>query len=202
MKHFKQCLLFLLLAGLAGMVTARADAPPKPNLEGFAPHKDFYGDPLPSGAIVRLGSSRLRHPAFIPRFAFSRDGRRLASMGATVRIWDTTDGRLLRELPVDAFFPWAVAFSPDGGKLLSGSNDQTALVWELYAPRGRPLGKVTSEQAKALWEALVGNAETAGSPEAVRIVRTLADGAPEARLTREARAALNRMQRRRRTGAE
>ena len=44
--------------------------------------------------------------------------------------------------------------------------------------------------------------ERAGSPEAVRLVRALAGGKREARLTKEARAALQRLQRRGLAGAE
>jgi WD40 repeat protein len=66
---------------------------------------------------------------------------------------ETATGRLRRRLPgIDGLI--RCSFTPDGGKLLSGSNDQTALVWDVYAPRGRPAATVTAEEAKALWEAL------------------------------------------------
>jgi WD40 repeat protein len=131
----------LALAGaLLFVLTGRAAAPPT-LLEGFAPHTDHYGDPLPDGAVVRVGSSRLRHPAMIPRFAFSRDGKRLASMGATVRVWDTADGRLLRELLANAFFPYALAFSPDGKSLVSAGEE--AVVWDLATGKGQRLWKKT-----------------------------------------------------------
>jgi hypothetical protein len=44
--------------------------------------------------------------------------------------------------------------------------------------------------------------ERAGSPDAVRLVRALAGGEPEARQTKEARAALQRLQRRGLAGTE
>src|SRR5438552_16335800 len=38
------------------------------------PRSDHAGDPLPDGAIGRLGSTRLRHGAFIRAAAFLPDG--------------------------------------------------------------------------------------------------------------------------------
>jgi WD40 repeat protein len=70
-------------------------------------------DPLPEGAILRLGTSRLRHPAPIDSLAISPDLRTLASADGhgRVRLWDLRDGRLLLDLP-KAGAP--VAFSADG----------------------------------------------------------------------------------------
>ena len=41
---------------------------------------DLYGDPLPEGVLVRMGTARLRHPLAI-RLHFAADGKTLISVG-------------------------------------------------------------------------------------------------------------------------
>jgi RNA polymerase sigma factor (sigma-70 family) len=70
---------------------------------------DLHGDPLPPGAIARLGTNRLRHHtiyASIPG-AFSPDGKVLTTEGWTsLRMWDTPTGKLLREITDDQSVFW------------------------------------------------------------------------------------------------
>src|SRR6266545_3049707 len=81
---------------------------------------DRYGDPLPSGALARLGTTRLRHTGNwrLEDAAFSPDGTMLASIGgdSCLRLWDTTTGKELQNTPLKSFplFSPTVAFSPDG----------------------------------------------------------------------------------------
>jgi WD40 repeat protein len=60
------------------------------------PRTDLYGDPLPPGAVARLGTMRLRHAG--AALAFSADGKRLISCGCDgeVRVWDAANGALVR----------------------------------------------------------------------------------------------------------
>jgi hypothetical protein len=53
------------------------------------PCLDCFGDPLPAGAIARLGTVRFRHNGTIDCFTFSPDGKTIASSsGGTTHLWD------------------------------------------------------------------------------------------------------------------
>lgn len=76
--------------------------------------KDLYGDPLPPGAVMRLGT--LRQRAVDAKLAVSADGKSLVSVraGKSIRIWDAATGELRqkRELPGEQ---WGTStLSPDG----------------------------------------------------------------------------------------
>jgi WD40 repeat protein len=61
--------------------------------EGTKTRTDLYGDPLPPGAVARLGTIRLRHLG--AEMAFSADGKRLISCDdeGEVRVWDVATGK-------------------------------------------------------------------------------------------------------------
>src|SRR5205823_3852012 len=102
-------LLGLLLAVLP--VTSRA----------AAPAVDQDGDPLPPGAVARLGTSRLRHSSMVIGICFAPDGKSLASGGwdKIIRIWDPRTGRQLRQLEGHKQPVFCVLVSPDGKVLAS-----------------------------------------------------------------------------------
>ena len=78
--------------------------------------------------------------------ALSLDGRWLAVGGflrdesdpataSAVRLYDFASGKLEALLKGHGNVVWALAFSPDGRRLISGSFDETAIIWDLTARR-------------------------------------------------------------------
>jgi RNA polymerase sigma factor (sigma-70 family) len=64
---------------------------------------DVYGDPLPAGAVARIGTTRLvlgRGGNHICPLVYTPDGKQLASCesGKLVRFWDTANGKELRRI--------------------------------------------------------------------------------------------------------
>lgn len=96
---------FLVLAACVmafAFVTATGSDKPekdKPTAAEKRPRLDLYGDPLPEGAIARLGSSRLRHGDRIFRVGWTSDSKAVVSCGddRQVRFWDAETGKLLRQ---------------------------------------------------------------------------------------------------------
>jgi WD40 repeat protein len=113
---------------------------PKPEKQS-PPRTDRYGDPLPPGALARLGTLRWRHGDQVTAVAFSPDGATLASgsySGEAIHLWEAKTGKLLRILfqgqhegGVGGIF-----FTPDGKQLLAfggRAGGQNARVWDVSA---------------------------------------------------------------------
>jgi RNA polymerase sigma factor (sigma-70 family) len=123
------------LVAALGMVLAVGggpvrDPPPEKEApaptEAAAPRTDIFGDPLPEGALLRLGTERFRHSGQIYSLACSLDGRRIATgnapsnlnLSASVVVWDAENGRPLRRWSGHAHVVRSVAFSPDNERVV------------------------------------------------------------------------------------
>jgi WD40 repeat protein len=130
--------LAFLLPGLGSFSSGQEAKPAgkeKPAAEQ-KPRVDQYGDPLPPGAIARLGTLRLRHQDRVTSVAYSPDGKTIASgsWDGTVRLWETSTGKELHQ------FTWTgssgshrvecVALSADGSRLAAGGGG-VLQVWDL-----------------------------------------------------------------------
>jgi dipeptidyl aminopeptidase/acylaminoacyl peptidase len=87
-------------------------------------------------------------------------------MDDTVRVWDVATGKQLALLQGHTGPVWSVAFSPDGARLATASNDGTARVWD--AATGKPLALLQGHTGQ-LWS-------VAFSPDGTRLATASSDG--------------------------
>lgn len=161
----------VLVACAAGLVATAAGQPQPVALPANTPEpkaaapKQGDAPPLPAGAVVRLGSPKLRHGGWVFDVCFSADGKRIASVGmdATVRVWDATTGDQLFAVRRESGDFGRVTFAP-GGKVVVAvghDSDLRADLWHIDAATG----KVTSHKK------LPGSPEIRKGDPAVRFSR-------------------------------
>jgi WD40 repeat protein len=170
----------LLLAG----VLARAAEPE-------VPLTDCYGDPLPAGALVRLGTVRFRHPEDLTSVAYSPDGTAIASAddGGNVRLWEAATGKPRLHVSVPGVHRLRLAFSPDGKALAAGGDDKVVRVWDAatgkellqfaghegtvaalaFSPDGKTLAAGGFDGLVHLWDVATGKEQAGLSGEKTRV---------------------------------
>lgn len=89
--------LFATFVMIGAPAESRAQAPPA------GARVDRYGDPLPTGAVLRLGTIRYRQDTPIYRIAYTPDGRHFLTDGrdSIIRVWDAATGRIVRRIDPD-----------------------------------------------------------------------------------------------------
>jgi WD40 repeat protein len=84
------------------------------------PQLDAWGDPLPAGAVARLGTTRLRPAKYV---YLTPDGKTAIGWRDTaIHFWDVASGKEVRTVHCDGFGPiHDVALSPDGRYLVTAA---------------------------------------------------------------------------------
>jgi WD40 repeat protein len=97
------------------------------------PRVDLYGDPLPEGAVARMGSMKLRH-AGLRDFRILSDSKTIVTSGddRTERFWDIATGRQLRAVKLQGAGDCSrgIDLSRDG-KLLAGYDGTKLTFWDV-----------------------------------------------------------------------
>jgi RNA polymerase sigma factor (sigma-70 family) len=105
--------------------TVEATAPSRPPEEKQV-RKDRHGDPLPPGAIARLGTVRLRHQDMVRSMVFSRDGKSaiVSDTHGNIVVWDVATGREVRRIQRGPALSSdnTLALSADGKTLAGGGS--------------------------------------------------------------------------------
>lgn len=113
---------------------------------------------------------------------FTKDGSRvfaaggLAGVSGEIREWDTATGKLVRQMDGHRDSIYALALSPDGKTLATGSYDQKIILWNAasgevirtltghngcvhdlaFRPDGRILASASADRTVKLWDAATG----------------------------------------------
>jgi WD40 repeat protein/serine/threonine protein kinase len=163
---------------------------------------DFTKDPGATPLLWDTASGkptgpRLTHPhEWLSGAAFSPDGRALftaSGIGRRLRRWDLDSGRLAWQTPIYTDEIWALALSPDGKILASGTFDyqedatsRHARLWD--AETGRPLGDVLQHAGKTFGLAFTpdGKALLTGSTDRTCRLWEIATGRPLGEPVRQA----------------
>jgi WD40 repeat protein len=173
---------------------------PKPP-QGKPARLDRHGDPLPQGAVARLGTVRFRHGSHIYSVAFTPDGAAVVtgSLDHTVRVWDTATGKELRCFQnKDQDQVLCVACAPDGKTIAAGGVTGLIGLWDratgaelhqleghggnvlalAFSPDGKALASAGWDHTVRLWDVARGKAirQLRGHRDEVHAVAFSPDG--------------------------
>ncbi len=164
-------LLLGVAAGGVAMLVPQAPSSPPPQAERPAdPPKaddravqrlDRDGDPLPEGAVARLGTRRFRIATeHVSALAFAPDGKTIAvaSMGG---LWllDAATGKQTKAFRPPSTSFWRIAFSPDSKRLMAAAQElrprpgkDVMQIWDMAG--GRKTSEVELKNVRCLgWTA-------------------------------------------------
>jgi WD40 repeat protein len=115
---------------LAGTEPVPSETQAQVNAEKSKPRVDQFGDPLPPGALYRIGTTRLHLTQGIGAIAASPDGKLVAALGtSTLAVWEVWDGREVCRISFTrATDSRLLVFSPDGKSLACNCEGALCLI--------------------------------------------------------------------------
>jgi RNA polymerase sigma factor (sigma-70 family) len=146
--------LALPQATLEKQPESKSEEPPKRTVEEKRDRKDRYGDPLPAGAIARLGTVHFRQPR-MRSVVFTRDGKTAIAgdLNGYIVYWDVATGRQILSLPRMARSIDALAISHDG-KTLACTDDGEIYLREVAS--GKLLSHASLEGSQGPLQQMLG----------------------------------------------
>jgi WD40 repeat protein len=108
----------------------KVDRPASP--ESLSAGYDLYGDPLPAGALTRMGTLRFRHASGVHSICFSKNAKTVVSAGWDgIRMWDGSSGKQLRFFGEASARSVSLSLSTDSKLLASGGLDKLVHLWDM-----------------------------------------------------------------------
>ena len=107
--------------------------------ETETPTKDSLGDPLPAGALLRLGSLRFHSPSSVEDIALSPDEKTVVTVGEHLIGWDSATGRERwrasgrdygSRTAGSAYGVRGLAFSSDGSQFYTPGRQNEVVMWD------------------------------------------------------------------------
>src|SRR5262249_45080037 len=142
MRAMINCCKNMSLVLLFAMAGSAAAADRKDSTPQKTPKLDLYGDPLPAGAIARIGSIRLRHTG-LSDLVYLQGGKIILSAGAdrVLRWWDRASGRPIQDMKLQGVGGpgFCQTLSPDG-KYMVAQDGQNLVFW--HVATGKELKKL------------------------------------------------------------
>jgi WD40 repeat protein len=130
----------VLILALLGAGADPADPPQSGTATSearHAPRVDAYGDPLPPGAVARLGTTRLRLRGQPSLLGFAADRKTLLTLGGddTIRLLDPATGHPVRRVPLSpAIRGQRIGGRVSGSRVLTLSGDaRTAALHDCHS---------------------------------------------------------------------
>ncbi|MCP6757851.1 MAG: AAA-like domain-containing protein [Fischerella sp. CENA71] len=111
------------------------------------------------------------HSDYVRGVAFSSDGKTLASASSdnTIKIWDSSTGKVIRTLTGHSDYVRGVAFSSDGKTLASASGDKTIKIWD--SSTGKVIRTLTGHSSAVLGVAFSSDGKTLASASGDKTIK-------------------------------